>query len=145
MQKPAVFMHQAGHFRDRLHDTSLVVGRLHRDQRPTYPLTTQRLQPTRQGNKIHLPLRRGRDLLHLIRSEPAAGAYRSVLDRGYQQPLPGRRPITFRIDCRRERQRIGLGSARGEHHVPGRSPEQGGYLLAGLLDQTTRGATLGMH
>ena len=64
----------------------------------------------------------GRFLDRLAR-KPAARAHRRMLDRRHEQPVA--RPLLVRrLDEGRQRERVGLGAARGEEHVRRCAPDQ---------------------
>ncbi len=80
----------------------------------------------------------------------ARGRHRNFLGCGKSPTAPHRRMLDRRhqqrvAERRRERQHIGFGAARGEHHVARHDSDQGRHLLARRLNQTARGAAGAMH
>ena len=122
-----------GDGRDRLDHAGLVVGVHDGDE---HPLATpiEFLDPRLEPPQIDNPVRSYGDFLNLISREPPAAADGGVLDRAHQHTVE---PATVArtLDGRAERQRVGLGSARGEHHVAGLGTDQRGDLLPRHLDQ----------
>ena len=98
--------------RDRLKDAGLVVGEHQRDQRRGLPGARERL---RQRRQIDARRRAVTATCSTMRGrKPPARQHRRMLDRRDQQPVAGR---AAGPDRRRQRQHVGLGAARGEHHI----------------------------
>ena len=139
MEQTARRMNDRRGFRHRLNDAGFVVGEHQRNQRPR-----------RFGNgfgerrQIEPTLRIDRQFLDCLAGKASARAHRDVLD-GREQKFRSRKLVAGDLDCRRQRQHIGFGAARGKKHVTGACPDQCRDLFARLLDQTPRGAALGVH
>src|SRR6266566_227226 len=133
MQRAARRVDYARSLRNRLNNAGLVVGKHERNERSAL----ERSHAPLECRKVDLPASAHRQALDSRRREPPAGEHRGMLDRRNQE-LAARRFL----GCRHERQHVGLGAARGEHHAARLGSHQPGHLLPRLLDQTARGAAL---
>ena len=136
-------MHQASDLADRLNNTGFVVGQHHGNQRPPRFRPGLR-EPPRQRGEVDQSGGGDGHCLDRPRREPAAGKDGGMLDRRHQQAVAAiiARPVP---QAGRERQQVGLRRARREHHIAGVGSDQGGNLLARLLDEVARGPALGVH
>ncbi len=135
VQDGARRVHHARGLRNRLNNTGLVVGEHERNERPAL----ERGHAPFERRNVDLPVSGHGQPLDRRRREPPAGEHRGMLDRRNQEFVARRS-----INCRRERQHVGLGAARGEHHVARVGSHERGHLVPRLLDQAARGAALHM-
>jgi hypothetical protein len=142
VQEAARFVRQASRLRNRLKGSGLVAGEHEGNQRPG-SLPGERRETARERRQIDHAGWRRRHPLDRRGRKPAAGQHRRVLDGGDQQAA-ARGGAWSGAGQGRERQHVGLGSARGEHHVARLGGDQRRHRAARVLAEAARGPALGM-